>query len=109
MAVAVMLVADGDGWRHVGGRREVAGDIFPLNIPEQIFCMVIFSIAVSLFGTLISQLNEIVASTARTWGGAGRGGGVGGLRGEERAGQGGPAGNSPCQSALCSPAIRPAS
>jgi hypothetical protein len=30
----------------------------------QIFCVFIFLIAVSLFGTLISQLNEIVASQA---------------------------------------------
>jgi hypothetical protein len=49
--------------------------IHPLTHPPQIFCMVIFSIAVSLFGTLISQLNEIVASTVNlVWVGGGDGG-----------------------------------
>jgi len=38
------------------------GDIFAMNLPEQVFCVFIFLTAVSLFGTLISQLNEIVAS-----------------------------------------------
>ncbi len=32
----------------------------------QVFCVVVFLTAVSLFGTLISQLNEIVAAHVRS-------------------------------------------
>ncbi len=36
--------------------------ILPYGFPLQVFCVIVFLTAVSLFGTLISQLNEIVAA-----------------------------------------------